>query len=61
MSPYFVSREKTLSYENAGLVGFAAEKRNFQVTCPAGRAAVGHFLRPDPEFEICHGSRCLLE
>ena len=54
MSPYFVSREKTLSYENAG-------QMDFQVTCPAGRAAVGQFFRPDPEFKICHGSRCLLE
>jgi len=32
----FVSWEKSLSYKNAGQVGFAAGQVDFQVTCPAG-------------------------
>jgi len=36
ISPLFVSREKTLSYKNAGQVGFAAGQVEFQVTCLAG-------------------------
>ena len=39
-SPLCVSREKTLSYKNAGQVDFAAGQVDFQVTCPAGRVAV---------------------
>ena len=41
ISPILVSREKKLSYKNAGQVGFAAGQVDFQITCPAGRAAVG--------------------
>ena len=44
---FFVSQEKTLSYKNAGHVGFAAGQVGFQVTCPAGWVAVGIF------FEAC--------
>ena len=40
ISPLFVSREKTLSYKNAGQVGFAAGQVEFQVTCLAGWVAV---------------------
>ena len=40
ISPLFVSRENTLSYKNAGQVGFAAGQVDFQVTCPGGRVAV---------------------
>ena len=39
-SPLCVSREKTLSYKNAGQVGFAAVQVDFQVICLAGRVAV---------------------
>ena len=35
-----VSREKTLSYKNAGQVGFAAGQVDFQVTFLAGRVVV---------------------
>ena len=38
-----VSQQKTL-YKNAGQVGFAAVQVDFQVTCPAGRVAVGTFV-----------------
>jgi len=44
-----LSRE-TLSYKNAGPVGFAAGQVDFQVTCPAGQVAMetifeaGHYM-----------------
>ena len=58
---FFVSQEKTLSYKNAGhvgfaagqvgfaagQVGFAAGQVGFQATCPAGWVAVGTI------FEAC--------
>ena len=47
ISPLFVGWEKTLSYKNAGQVGFAAVQVDFQVTCPAGQVAVGTL------FEAC--------
>ena len=42
-SPHFsliCQLAETLSYKNAGQVGFAAGLVDFQVTCPAGRVAV---------------------
>jgi len=32
----FCQSEETLSYKNAGQVGFAAGQVDFKVTCPAG-------------------------